>query len=390
MTKRILITGARAPVALHFARLLSSAGHEVILADSQRFPIARATKHKSTFARLPKPSADFMAYGRAVEHLVKTERIDGILPTCEEIFYLAAWRDQAAPDLPLWARPFSNLAAVHNKFNFAVSTKGHAAKAPETLLLQNKADVQSVCANAKNLVFKPVWSRFGSKVLIQPGREALKDLAPTPEYPWVAQTYLPGEELCCWAWLHKGQAAALSTYRPLYRVGQGAAMAFTKVEEPAIEKFVQDYGTQQNWTGHFSFDFKRSANGKLHVIECNPRATSGAHFFSTQSNIVSALLDGTPAKPDVTAPMTLPIAMVLYGLPQVIRASGWAGLKMWRKDMSSMVDVSAWPGDRSQIPIQLLSFCEIALAALRTGRSLAEATTLGIEWNGEPLNSVGT
>ena len=39
-----LVTGARAPVALHMARLLGSAGHRVILTDTMRRPLGAATR----------------------------------------------------------------------------------------------------------------------------------------------------------------------------------------------------------------------------------------------------------------------------------------------------------------------------------------------------------
>ena len=150
MLKKILITGARAPVALHFARLLSATGHRVVLADSQRFPIARATKFKCSYIQLPNPTDDFYNYASAVEDLVKRENITYVLPTCEEIFYLAAIRDYLSVDLPLWAPSFSKLAAVHNKYSFAVSTKGHVGQAPESTLLRSEQDVKNVSSEAGN------------------------------------------------------------------------------------------------------------------------------------------------------------------------------------------------------------------------------------------------
>ncbi len=38
--RRVLITGARAPVALHLARLFADAGYEVVAADTLRAPLA--------------------------------------------------------------------------------------------------------------------------------------------------------------------------------------------------------------------------------------------------------------------------------------------------------------------------------------------------------------
>ena len=45
----VLITGARAPVALHLARELHVAGRRVLLADTLRFPMSRATRTAASY-----------------------------------------------------------------------------------------------------------------------------------------------------------------------------------------------------------------------------------------------------------------------------------------------------------------------------------------------------
>ncbi|TJW70248.1 MAG: hypothetical protein E5V92_34405, partial [Mesorhizobium sp.] len=91
--KTVLITGARAPVALHLARLLHGAGRRVILADAPARPIAATSKACARYHRLPPPRFEPRAYAEAVEALVRAEGIDLVIPTCEEVFHLAmAWR----------------------------------------------------------------------------------------------------------------------------------------------------------------------------------------------------------------------------------------------------------------------------------------------------------
>jgi NADP-dependent 3-hydroxy acid dehydrogenase YdfG len=51
----ILITGARAPVALHSAHLLHGAGRKVMLADTPARPIAAASQACARYHRLPPP-----------------------------------------------------------------------------------------------------------------------------------------------------------------------------------------------------------------------------------------------------------------------------------------------------------------------------------------------
>jgi hypothetical protein len=388
VTKRILITGARAPVALHFARILSAAGHQIILADSQYFPIARATKFKKAYYHLPKPIESILSYGNAVQQIVNDGSCDLVIPTCEEIFFLAACRDLHRFRLPLLAPSFEKLEAVHNKYQFALSTQGYPAQAAYTRLLTSVADVVAINTEAHKLVFKPVWSRFASEVLICPTQKQLETLCPSLEKPWIAQEYLPGEELCCWALVKDGNVITMSSYRPLHRVGLGAAIAFEPNDDVTIAAFVKSYCKSLQWTGQISFDFKRDANGVLHVLECNPRTTSGVHFFGTRSGLAGAIINAASCQPNISTAMTLPLALLAFGMPKAILRQGIRGaLDLWR-ELRFMEDISTWPGDRSLLPMQLLGLIEVAFNAFKKRKKLTSAATYDIEWNGRSMAPV--
>jgi len=119
MTRTIVVTGARAPYALHLARVFHDAGHRVVLADTFRYPVSRATRMKHRYVRLPSPRASLSDYAAAVVALVRREAPDLIVPTCEEVFFLAAIRDLRGIVIPLFAPHFDLLAKVHNKADFA-------------------------------------------------------------------------------------------------------------------------------------------------------------------------------------------------------------------------------------------------------------------------------
>ncbi len=386
MSIRVLITGARAPSALHLARILNSVGHAVILADSQHFPVGRATRCKQSYLRLPAAADGLQSYGRAVEAVVRNENCDLVLPTCEEIFHLAAWRDLLGGDIPLFAPPFELLKTVHDKYEFTRLSAGCGADAAQTHLLKNRADVERFVGLADRLVFKPVWSRFASRVFVRPDREALNKIVPTPNDPWVVQDYLPGDEFCCWGVAHAGHLKALSSYQPLYRINNGAAIAFNPVDEPTISLFMANLVRKTRWTGQIACDFRRDAEGKLHVLECNPRTTSGVHLFGPHSGLEKAILGHGAAHPDQAEAMTLPLAMVAYGLPQSVRKDGWNGFDKWRRDFQAMDDLLAWRGDRGTTPMQLLGLGEIVVRSVLRRQSLSEASTVDIEWNGDDLS----
>jgi ATP-grasp domain len=382
MTRNIIVTGARAPYALHLARVFHGAGHRVVLADTFRYPFSRATRMKHRYVRLPSPRASFSDYASAVAALVRREAPDLIVPTCEEVFFLAAIRDVRGIDIPLFAPHFDLLAKVHNKADFAAIAVGFDADPPLTLRLVTSPDLAQVRASARSLVFKPVWSRFGSRVLIRPSEAELAGVHPTLTDPWVAQRYLPGEEISAYAVANAGRLLALQSYRPTYRAGHGAAVAFEAVDVPAVQRFASGLVSRLNWTGQISFDFRRDEAGELHVIECNPRTTSGVHFFGPGDGLARSFLDGALVRPSLKGAMTLPLAMLAYGLPYALRDHG---VVQWWRDFRQMRDISRWPGDRRLLLAQLRALGEIAIKAVGEGKGLIEASVRDIEWDGEPL-----
>jgi predicted ATP-grasp superfamily ATP-dependent carboligase len=382
MTRTVIVTGARAPSALHLARIFHEAGHRVVLADTFLYPMSRATRMKDHYVRLPSPRQSFSEYAAAVKTLVAGEAPDLVVPTCEEVFFLAALRDLRGVDIPLFAPHFDWLAKVHNKADFAELAAGLGADPPLTLRIDCREDLSRLSAPTQRLVFKPAWSRFGSRVLIRPSETEISKLRPTEADPWVAQSYLPGEEISTYAAGMEGRLIALQSYRPTYRVGQGAGVAFEAVDVPVARQFVSALISKLNWTGQISFDFRRDEEGDLHVIECNPRTTSGVHYFGPRDGLARSFLDGAAAQASLAGAMTLPLAMLAYGLPYALRRDG---LAQWWRDFAGMQDISSWPGDRNLLLAQLLALGEIALKAVREGRGLVGASVRDIEWDGEPL-----
>ncbi|WFP75190.1 hypothetical protein [Mesorhizobium sp. WSM4906] len=378
--KTVLITGARAPVALHLARLLDSAGRRVILADSPARPIAAASRACARYYRLPPPRFEPEAYAEAVGALARAEGIDLVIPTCEEVFYLAlAWRGRAMP-AQLFAADIEQLAKVHSKHAFIRLAEGLGLAVPETTLLRSRDDLEAVRGRSRELVFKPVWSRFASHVLLRPTPDFLDTITPSPAVPWVAQRFIDGDEISAYAAAREGRLKALALYRSLYRAGKGAGIFFERVEDEAARELVERIVAGTTWTGQISFDLIREANGRVLPLECNPRAVSGLHFFRDPARFADAMLeDGPEVIPDVIAPQTVRLAMWVYGLRAALRSGALARFRKAMRDGQELLD---WPGDPAPVKAQWLALAEIAGVAWRQWISLQAASTRDIEWNG--------
>ena len=382
----ILITGARAPVALHLARLLIDAGHPVTLVDHLKHPLAAASQLNIPYYRIPSFCEDPLGAGQALNDIIENQGILHVIPTCEEVLHLGAMWRRGPADATLFAPDLAKLCQVHHKYDFIRLCEGLGLPVPRTHLVTTPQDLSVHAQNARHLVFKPVWSRFASQVLIRPAPQNLQQVRPTAQAPWVAQEYIDGTEICVYAVARAGQLVALSAYRGLIRAGPGAAVCFTPEDNAPLRAFVDHIVSATRWTGQISFDVMQTRDGRILPLECNPRATSGLHFF-TDGTAFSDAIFGQSAEvtPDVAAPQTLPLALWLYGLPMMFNKGQRA---VFLDALRRSGDVMHWPRDRIGYAAQLRALAEFVGIAARRRISLERATTWGIEWNGEDHNSI--
>ena len=384
--KNVLVTAARAPVAVHVSRMLHTANHRVFLCDHLKRPLGAMSKCQNGYLKIPSLR---LAPDRAAQDLlkfIKIHEIEYVVPTCEEIFYLAKlWSENDIP-AQLVAPPITLLETVHNKFRFMQLTKKMGLPVPATNLLQSKADVEPFRYASKKFVFKPVWSRFASNVLINPSREQLDRLIPTRQMPWVAQEFLLGDEVCAYAIAREGKLLALSQYRGLIRAGLGASICFEPITIPAVTKFVEAFVEGTKWTGQISFDLMLRGDGTVLPLECNPRTTSGVHFFDDATNFSQALLSGqSTAVPSVNLPQGVRLAILAYGL---LGLGKQHNLRTFWYALINGQDILKIENDPIGFISQIKSIWEVVCIAHREKLSLQKASTYDLEWDGPDQSNI--
>jgi ATP-grasp domain len=382
--KRVLITGGRAPVAVDLARSFAAAGAHVVVADSAPLFLARASRAVSKAVRVPPPRQEPRAFAAAIRAIAVGERIDLIVPTCEEVFYLGRFAAELRGVAELFCPDFPVLEELHDKERFTRVARGLGAEVPETWRLTTCDDLEGVAARVADLVFKPVFSRFAVHTLVRPTAEAARAITPTPARPWVAQRFVAGRELCSYAVARGGRLTAHALYEPTWRAGRGSGYYFQPMQRPAIEDFTARLVAKLNYTGQIAFDFIEAADGGVHVIECNPRATSGLHLFARDAALARAF-DGSAraiVRPREDRVAMLGAAMVFIG--------GWQALRRWK--------IGRWMADGWRARDVLWSWRDPAPAffvfaglaatlvkAARVGISPQAASTRDIEWDGEEI-----
>lgn len=366
---RVLLTGARAPATLELARLCARSGHTVHVADTMAWHICRGSRLVAGSHRLPAPRAGHGAYAAAINAVIERQRIDVVVPTCEEVFHLAALRDRV--QARVLCEPRARLAALHDKARFIAESERAGLRVPRThALLHGAADLLAVPAG--RYILKPRFSRFATRVQAWESGHPLPTLDPQEGGGWIAQEHLDGRALCTWSVAHRGVLLAHATYAVDETAGpRGAAISFHSLRDAATLDWVRQFVACHRLSGQFAFDFIDSAHG-LRAIECNPRLTSGVHCYRHQPDVADRLLNpaGAAHRPLLEPPAGLQfrsrLALMMY------RRASTAG--------AGLLDATDDPWPRR---LQLAAWLHLLLRAAASRRDPRLVSTRDIEWNGE-------
>jgi len=377
---RVLITGARAPAALDIARSFAAAGHQVHFADSRIGLMARWSGLATRAHRYGSPVSQPLAFRRDLERLLADLKPDLVVPVCEEVFHLARAAEDARWADRLFAPTSDVLDRLHSKLEFARLCDDLGLDAPTTRPIRTRSDLAALAAQADRLVFKAEYSRFGADALVGPSAGALATIAPSEARPWVAQTRVRGREACFYAVAVNGVLTAFSAYGAPWRMAGGVGYAFAPLDVAEEQRLLAmaERLADVVGRGQFACDLIIDADDRPWLIECNPRATSGAHLFGGGRSLADAMtgLAGTPVLGRKTG--RLGPAMWRYGLPTAVRERR---LARWLADCRKTPDVIGRGGGWAACGA-VLDSAAFSIRAALSGASLERAMTRDIEWNG--------
>ena len=388
----ILLTGGRAPATLELARLFKRAGHRVIAADSVPHTLCSRSRAVESAPLLPAPKQRFAAFCERLGDLIEAEEVDLLVPTCEELFYVA----MAAPQLrerskscALFLPTLSQLRTLHSKAQFIEQARAFGLSVPDTERVTGSDRLEQLCRDRDRfrhgVVLKPEFSRFATRTLIRPSAAELKRCLPTAESPWVVQAYLPGRHFATYSLVQAGRVVAHSDYAIRFTAGGGAAVAFQPLRHAAGLEWVAHFAARSGVTGQLAFDFIEH-EGEVLAIECNPRLTSGIHLFYDQPELVERyfLTDGGEKEllqPHVKGAAALWLPLWFNGPACIGRGEGGDWLQAVlhsRNILFEWGDLRPWLGQPRTVAAMLR-------LAREHGRGLIDATTADIEWNGEMM-----
>ncbi len=383
--KTVLLTGGRDPATLELARLFWAAGHRVVVAESMRWPLCRASRAVAKTVRVPPPRQQPAAFIEALITLARQEQVDVIVPTCEETFYVALGQAAMPARSQVFVAPLDTLRVYHSKWAFIQRARQYGLPVPQTRLLREREDVLNVLERGEDIVLKPEYSRFGIETIIRPRtQQEVEHLQLDASRRWVAQAFVEGTSVCTYSVVHEGRITAHSAYHTTVTAGKGAGVVMEPLTHPASYAWVKHFVAQEGCTGQMAFDFIEQEDGTVKALECNPRATSGVHLFHDQPLLAEAFLDPgrdllVPASSQATM---LTVPAILYGVRRVRSVQAFKqGVQLL---LTSRDAVFRWKDWKPSL-MQLLAIIELFVCHVKYNISMLEATTWDIEWNGEAL-----
>ena len=379
----ILLTGGRAPATLELARAFHRAGHTVFMAESLRWHLSQPSKAVAQSFLVPAPRQHFGAYVEALKTVILENKIDLLIPTCDETFAIGMAREEFA--CAVFAEPIKKLNIVYNKWFFLVTAIEFELFAPETMLIANQDDLLHAFAQWREIVLKPVYPRAASGTLIMPTiKQAVISFGHEPQDNWIAQELVHGQQFGTYSVCHNGYISAHTTYPADFTTGQGATNVFHHVEHPAIFSWVKNYVENNRFTGQIAFDFIQAADGRLFVLECRPHATSGVHLLASNPKFVESFFQPQEEclKPLDLSSHMLATGMLVRGLPAALKNKE---VGKWLAAYFNSDDVVLDYQDPLPFLLQFRSFFSYVTIAWKSKISLREAYTYDIEWDGGGL-----
>lgn len=371
----VLLTLGRLPKALDLARAFHGAGWRVIVAEPFRRHLAGASKSVARSHVVTAPASDAEAYLCDLLRVVAEEDVDLVLPVSEEVVHVAALHGRLPSRTRLFAMPQEVVLAAHDKGRFAVQSDGWGLAVPPTHPLGSTE--AAALARRQDVVVKPLHACSGRGVRVV--RRGADLPAADPAAPAIVQGHVFGMERSTCSLVHDGVVSGTVVYQGVMQSGS-VSIAFERVEDPLIERFVRGYAAATRWTGFLSFDFMLDQQGHPFAIECNPRTTSGLHFFAPE-DLATAVLDaGHPLRFRPETRLQQFYSCLTETQLSLFRGGGF---QHNLRTLVSTRDVT-WS---ARDPMPFLTMCfttwPIIRAAIASRATFGEVATLDVGWRGD-------
>ncbi len=390
---KVLVSSTRQTYGLGAVRKLGRCGHVVVAMDSLASAPGSHSRYASRRVRCPSPRFETRAFLETLARVLREERIELDLPMFEEVFYVGAHLDELSELASIFCPPLETLTLLHHKGRCLELAASLGVRTPRARVATSRAELEGAMDELGRYVARPVFSRGGTSVLTNAGALAGAGVVERPEpsaaRPWVVQEYVEGEDVCSYAVATHGRLAAQCSYVHPLEVEHGTGIVSITVDEPEAVEIARRVVEATDYHGQIGLDFRRASDGRLILLECNPRATPGLHLMDDEL-FVRAVTEPAPPEPAVV-PAGVRRKLSLAIVRQITRERrlAWRGiaslLSRRTKDVMTPID-DPMPG-----LWQVLTFPQLIAYRRYAGRDrdrradIVNAYAYDVEWDGQPI-----
>ena len=274
-----LLTLGRLPKALAMARALRTQGYRVLVAEPFAWHVSRVSRDVARSYTLPPPNTDPEAYSEALLNLIQVEDVDLVVPISEEAHYVLPIRNRLPSHVTLIGPDSAVYNALANKAQFIERASGKNLPVPVSA--RANSPLASEIARQHDYITKPVNGCSGIAVEHHLAGQPLLSL----NTEVLVQAKREGPVVSSLSLVRDGNLLATAVYRGQIYAGTVAICFEREATDTAarVERWITTFMQDLSYSGFIAFDFIIDTDGTPYAIECNPRLTSGIHFFEASS-----------------------------------------------------------------------------------------------------------
>lgn len=300
---RILVTTTRMPFTLSIIRKLGKAGHTLFASDTFDDTPGNHSRFNAHHFVTASPRHDTPQFIADLKKIIQEHKIELLVPSMEEVFYMARHYDELAALTRVFFSPFKTLLTLHHKGLFQEFAAGLGLRVPETIAVTTQEQLKEAVGRFPHYLARPSFSRGGTLLLTNTGPRAgdttLDACHPTEENPWLVQEFITGKDVCTYSVVRGGKLLAHTTYETPVQIEDAYGVQFLAVDRPEIVQIISTMVEALKYEGSISFDFKMTDTGPC-LIECNPRCTNGALLMPGEIMVPAIVNDPPPSELKVT------------------------------------------------------------------------------------------
>lgn len=386
---RVLVTSSRNTFALDIIRKLGSLGHTVVASDTYGGAVGSHSKYLAAHALTASPRFDTDRFIDDINRIVAEHEIELIIPTFEEVFYLAARIADLPAGVRLFSGSFDSLARLHDKASFKRLVVEAGVPVPETVVATDEESLKEAIERFPRYFARAAFSRGGVGLLTNTGplagNFAVEDCKPTPDQPWLVQPFVDGPMVCTYSTIVNGRVTSHCTYRAPEQWAHSTGITFLAIDSTDTLAYTQRIvdALGEDFTGQLSFDFVDN-DGQLYAIECNPRPTNGVILL--EADDFAKALTGDVSEPIVVEPgveRQVSLAVLADAFVEPLRH-----LPTSLHDLLHVKDVGAGWHDSLAMLWSPATLVHGAKLGRGQHKELLGALGDDIVWNGEPIDGM--